>query len=148
MSRSWNPLQDLIVLQDRMNRLFEDATQRRVQNETEFDDDVERPDWYPAADINEGEAEYIISIDLPGIDRNALEIALDSDRLAIRGTRNLEATSQHRVERPRGRFIRTFGVPGSVDQSKISAEYKDGVLKVILPKRSERKANRVEIKIS
>jgi len=148
MARSGNPLQDLIVLQDRMNRLFEDATQRRVQGEAEVDDDVERPDWYPAADINEANAEYVISVDLPGIDRNALEISIDSDRLAIRGTRNLTTSAQHRGERPRGRFVRTFGVPTSVDQNKISADYKDGVLKVTLPKKSDQKAKHVEIKIS
>ncbi len=148
MARSWNPLQDLIVLQDRMNRLFEDATQRRVQNEAEVDDDVERPDWYPAADVNESNAEYVIAVDLPGIDRSALEISIDSDRLTIRGTRNLNASGEYRVERRRGRFVRSFGVPTSVDQSKISADYKDGVLKVTLPKKSEQKAKRVEIKIS
>ncbi len=147
MSRSWNPLQDLMVLQDRMNRLFEDVTQRRAQTEADQTDEVERADWYPAADITEGTGEYVITVDLPGIDRNALDISVDEDRLVIKGTRNIDTTPQ-RVERPRGRFIRTFGVPGAVDQTRIRAEYKDGVLNVILPKRTEQKAKRVEIKIS
>ena len=147
MSRSWNPLQDLMVLQDRMNRLFEDVTQRRAQTEADQTDEVERADWYPAADITEGAGEYVITVDLPGIDRNALDISVDEDRLVIKGTRNIDTTPQ-RVERPRGRFIRTFGVPGAVDQTRIRAEHKDGVLNVILPKRTEQKAKRVEIKIS
>jgi len=150
MSRSWNPLQDLLVLQDRMNRLFEDATQRRAQSEaeTEANDEIEKAEWYPAADITESDGEYVITVDLPGIDRDALDVSVDEDRLAIRGTRNIEASAQRRIERPRGQFVRTFGVPGSVDQSKIGAEYKDGVLTLVLPKRVEQKAQRLEIKIS
>ena len=147
MSRSWNPLQDLMLLQDRMNRLFEDATHRRVQNEAEGSSEIERPDWYPAADITERDGQYIINVDLPGIDRKALDISVNEDRLVIQGLRTLE-TSPQSVERPHGRFIRSFSVPRSVDQSKIGAEYKDGVLNVILPKRSEQNAKRVEIKIS
>ena len=150
MSRSWNPLQDLLVLQDRMNRLFEDATQRRAQSEaeTETNDEIERAEWYPAADITESDGGYVITVDLPGIDRDALDVSVDEDRLAIRGTRNIEASVQRRIERPRGQFVRTFGVPASVDQSKIGAEYKDGVLTVTLPKRVEQKVQRLEIKIS
>jgi HSP20 family protein len=148
MSRPWNPLQDLIVLQDRMNRLFEDATQLRVQNEADRTDEVESADWYPAADVTEGEEEYVISVDLPGIDRSALEISIDDSRLSIKGNRSIETEPQQRTERPRGRFMRAFSVPSSVDQSKIGAEYKDGVLKLILPKQKEQKAKRVEIKVS
>jgi HSP20 family protein len=146
MSRPWNPLQDLMVLQDRMTRLFEDATQRRAHPDAQSDE-VEGADWYPAADITENDAEYVITVDLPGIDRSTLDINIDDNRLAIKGTRTIDSP-KHRVERPQGRFIRTFGVPSAVDQEKIGAEYKDGVLNVILPKRTEQKAKRVEIKIA
>ena len=148
MAQTWNPLQDLMVLQDRMNRLFEDATQRRAQSEADITDEVESADWYPAADITENDGQFVITVDLPGVDRAALDINIDDSKLMIRGTRNIETTSQQRAERPRGRFIRSFGVPSSVDQGKIRAEYKDGVLDVILPKRTEHKAKRVEIKVS
>lgn len=147
MTQPWNPLQDLMVLQDRMNKLFEDATQRRAQSEAEIADEVETADWYPAADITENDSQFMITVDLPGIDRAALDIDVDDNRLTIKGTRNIETTPQQRIERPRGRFIRTFGVPGSVDQSRISAEFKDGVLDVILPKQAQHQAKRVEIKI-
>lgn len=148
MSQTWNPLQDLIVLQDRMNRLFEDATQRRAKGETGTRDEFERPDWTPASDICESETGYSIAIDLPGIDRSALEIDIDDNRLIVKGTRLVEEATQCRVERPRGKFIRSFGVPGSVEQAEIVAEYKDGVLHITLPKRKEQKTQRVEIKIS
>lgn len=146
MSQQWNPLQDLMVLQDRMNRLFEDATQRRGQSGGE--DEFERADWTPAADIYETEAGFSIALDLPGIKRDALEIDIDDNRLIIKGVRVVEDTKARRSERPRGKFVRTFAVPASVDQAKIGAEYKDGVLQIRLPKRTEQKAQKIEVKIS
>ncbi len=145
MSQQWNPLQDLMVLQDRMNRLFEDATQRRSQPGT--DDEFDRADWTPAADIYETDSGYMIAMDVPGIDREALEIDIDDSRLIVKGTRAIVDSKQHRYERPRGKFVRTFSVPGSVDQAKIGAEYKDGVLQIRLPKRTEQKPKRIDIKI-
>lgn len=147
MSQHWNPLQDLLVLQDRMNRLFEDATQRRTRDESESDQ-FERGDWTPHADVYEAESSFVIAMDVPGISREALELELDDNRLIIKGSREIEELKQHRTERPHGRFVRTFSVPASVDQAKIGAEYKDGVLQVTLPKRKEPKAQRVEIKVS
>ena|ERR1044072_1036951 len=142
----WNPLHDLVTLQDRMNRLFEDASQRR--GEAEKTDEVEGADWYPAADVFETESEFTVAVDLPGIDRASLDISLDDNRLTIKGERGGDGTTRHQRECPRGKFLRTFSVPGSVDQESIRAEYKDGVLQVHLPKRAERKPQRVEIKIS
>lgn len=141
----WNPLNDLVSLQDRMNRLFEDATQRRGRENAA--DEVEGADWYPAADVYENEKSYIVAVDVPGIDRATLDISVDDDTLAIRGNKPDVDATQHRTERPRGKFIRTFSVPASVDQKGIKADYRDGVLQVHLPKRAERKAQRVEIKV-
>ena len=148
MSQQWNPLQDLMVLQDRMNRLFEDATQRRTHTDGAASDEFERADWTPASDIYETESGYLIAMDLPGIDRDALEIDVDENRLVVKGVRPISESKQHRTERPRGKFLRTFSVPASVDQGKIGAEYRDGVLQIRLPKRTEQKAKRIDIKIS
>ena len=141
----WNPLNDLVSLQDRMNRLFEDASQRRGQ--ADLSDEVEETDWYPAADVYENDTAYIVAVDVPGIDRATLDISVDDDMLAIRGTKPGLETTQHRAERPSGKFLRSFSVPASVDQKEIKADYRDGVLQVHLPKRPERKAQRVEIKV-
>src|SRR5689334_19690105 len=148
MSQQWNPLQDLMVLQDRMNRLFEDATQRRTQTDAGAEDEFERADWTPAADIYETEAGYLIALDLPGIKREALEIDIDDSRLLVKGTRVVDESKTRRSERPRGKFVRSFTVPASVDQNKIDADYKDGVLQIRLPKRTEQKAQKIEVKIS
>jgi HSP20 family protein len=143
----WNPLHNLVSLQDRMNRLFEDASQRRA-GEADIRDDLERSDWYPAADVYEDETEYTVAVDVPGIDRATLDISVDDNRLTIKGTRRETNMTQHRGECPRGNFLRSFSIPASVDHTNIKADYKDGVLHVHLPKRPERKARRVEIKIS
>ena len=148
MSQQWNPLQDLMVLQDRMNRLFEDATQRRNQSDAGASDEFERADWTPASDIYETDSGYMIAMDLPGIDREALEIDIDDNRLVVKGTRAVSESRASRTERPRGKFLRTYSVPASVDQGKIAAEYKDGVLQISLPKRNEQKPKKIDIKIS
>jgi HSP20 family protein len=148
VAKQWNPLQDLMLLQDRMNRLFEDASERRARVDTETSDDIETAEWYPAADVCDQKGEYLIAVDLPGIDRSALEISIDDNRLTIKGTRVAADTSPARMERPKGRFLRTFSVPGSVNQKGIHASYKDGVLEVRLPKRKEETAKRIEIKVS
>jgi HSP20 family protein len=145
MAQQWNPLQDLMILQDRMNRLFEDATQRRANTDT--GDEFERSDWNPAADIYETESGFSIAIDLPGISRDAVEIDVDDNRLIVKGTRLVEE-SKHRSERPRGKFLRTFTIPGTVDQTGIGADYKDGVLHIRLPKRTEQKGQKITIKVT
>ncbi len=148
MAKQWNPLQDLIILQDRMNRLFEDATERRSRVEADAGDDLESSDWYPVADVYDGAEEFLIAMDLPGIDRSALEIDIDDDRLAVKGTRAPGSNLPSKSQRPMGRFRRTFSVPGSVDQQQIEANYKDGVLEISLPKRKEQKSKRIEIKVN
>jgi HSP20 family protein len=149
MTHRWDPLRDLVVLQDRMNRLFEDATKRRSNDEEESEQEIERGDWSPAADVYNREHEYVIMIDLPGIERESLELSLDHDRLLVRGVRSIEQDAAQRVERQHGRFLRRFGpLPPTIEQSAIAAEYKDGVLVVRLPKRQEQQTRRVEIKVS
>lgn len=148
MSKHWNPLQDLMLLQERMNRLFEDATDRQAR--TGESDEIDSADWHPAADVYETEDAYLIAVDLPGIVRSEVEIDLDEERLVIRGNRNLSQGAEEKANqsvRPHGRFRRSFKVPGNVAQDGIQAEYKNGVLEVRLPKRKEPKGQRIQIKV-
>lgn len=149
MTRHWNPLHDLMLLQDRMNRLFEDATDRQAR--AEESDEIETADWHPVADVYDTEKEYLIAVDLPGVDRSALEIELDDEKLVIRGTRSMGNGVQDvagvKSARPHGRFRKTFTLPAAVAQEGIQAEYKNGVLEVTLPKRSEAKGPRIQIKV-
>jgi HSP20 family protein len=105
-------------------------------------------DWVPAADVYEEDATYIVALDLPGVDRSELEIDIENSQLTVRGQRAALTQNEHLRERPGGKFARIFGVPPSIDQERIAAEYKDGVLYVRLGKRLEQKPQRVEIKVS
>ena len=148
MTKPWNPLHDLMVLQDRMNRLFEDATERRVK--AEDSDELEAADWFPTADVYDTETAYVIAVDLPGVERSALEIDLDDEKLVIHGSRVIEAAAANGKKptvRPQGRFRRSFAVPANISQEGIKAEYRNGVLEVTLPKRSEPRTQRVQIKV-
>ncbi len=150
MPRHWDPIRDLMLLQDKMNQLFEDATERRARDRVEPRDELERADWIPVADVYERAEEYLVAMDLPGIDRAALEIDLENERLRIKGVRSFANgdKGKHRTERPQGKFNRSFGVPTAVDPQQIEAEYKDGVLYVRLPKRKEKTSQPVKIKVS
>lgn len=129
-----------------MNRLFEDATERRAREDGESE--IERPDWTPAADVYDNESEYVVMIDLPGIDRDSLDISIDDNSLWVRGKRDLEQDSQKRIERSHGSFLRKFGpLPTTIDQKDVTAKYTDGVLRVTLPKRKEQSKQRIEIRV-
>jgi HSP20 family protein len=148
VTKHWNPLQDLMLLQERMNRLFEDATDRQAR--TGESDEIETADWHPAADVYDTEDAYLIAVDLPGVVRSELEIDLDDEKLVIRGSRTISHAALEKAKpsvRPHGRFRRSFKVPGNVAQEGIQAEYKNGVLEVKLPKRNEPKAQRIQIKV-
>lgn len=148
MSKPWNPLHDLMLLQDRMNRLFEDATERRAR--AGDSDEIEAADWHPAADVYDSEGAYLIAVDLPGVERSALEIDFDDEKLVVRGTRTIGKggdKGKERVARPHGRFRRSFTVPANVVHDGIKAEYRDGVLEITLPKRDESRRQRIQIKV-
>lgn len=139
---------DLFTLQERMNRLFEEAADRRAGAREEEGGEIERADWIPAADIYEDEREYLLALDLPGIRRDGLDVALDEGRLVIRGERAaVEGMRARRAERPQGRFVRTFSLPDAVDRAAITADYKDGVLLLHLPKRGEQPGRSLRIDV-
>ena len=146
MRHRFDPVRDLFTLQDRMNRLFEEAARRG--GEAEAEGEIERADWIPAADVYEDERGFVITLDLPGLRRDGLDVNLDEGRLTIRGERpQREGVQLRRSERPHGRFARSFSLPEAVDRQAITADYKDGVLTLRLPKRAEPKEQRVKIDI-
>ena len=139
---------DLFTLQDRMNRLFEEAAEQRRGHAGADEGDIERADWIPAADIYEDEREYTLALDLPGISRDSLDVSLDEGRLTVRGERaQTEGVGVRRAERPQGRFVRSFTLPDEVERAGVAADYKDGVLLLHLPKRAEKKSGRVRIDV-
>ena len=153
MGHKWDEWRDYVTLQERMNRLFEDTARRHDHLNDEREAELERADWTPASDVYETESEFVVAIDLPGIERSALEVSVDENRLTVRGERVPEDAGTRRASagggRPFGRFLSRFGpLPPTIDQKSIAAEYRDGVLRLRLPKRTEQKAGRVKIAVS
>jgi HSP20 family protein len=105
--------------------------------------------WNPAVDIFENEHEIVIKAELPGMEAKDIEVRMEKNVLTIKGERRFEKEAKeenyHRIEREYGNFSRTFSLATAVDEEKIAAEYKDGVLKVVLPKREEVKPKPIKI---
>lgn len=143
----WNPFGDLEDIADRYGRLLGNHLPMRERLEL-LGKDIE---WKPAADIVERDDEYLIKAELPGVERDDIDIHLENDVLTITGERKLEETKDtdktHRVERFYGRFSRSFRVPDNVDTSAIKADSKDGVLNLHLPKTEAKKPQAVKIAI-
>jgi HSP20 family protein len=144
MAITKTPYQELLALQDRMSRLF-DGLERTGKGGEEF----ESSSWAPPVDIYETRDEVVVKVEVPGVTRDRIAVEVKDDVLCIRGDRPFERDvareNYHRVERPYGRFKRSFilGIPVRVDEVK--AACRDGVLEVILPKFEEARPRKIEI---
>src|SRR5437870_604049 len=140
----WDPFRDLGLLQDRMNRLFDDAGRWRNDGEPSA-----TTSWSPSVDIFETEGDIVVKAELPGMDRKDITLHLESNVLTLRGERKFvkEAKEEnyHRIERSYGNFSRSFSIPATVDEEKIRADYKDGVLSILLPKKEQAKPKQIKI---
>ncbi|MEL6611096.1 MAG: Hsp20/alpha crystallin family protein [Bacteroidota bacterium] len=128
-----------------MSRLLDDFYPNRRADSSEADSAV----WSPRADLAENDNAFVLSLDLPGIDKDTLTITLDEGQLKISGERqfeNEEAGQFHRIERTYGKFFRAFRVGNAVNPEGIDASFVNGVLTVTLPKAEERKPRRIEVK--
>ena len=145
----WEPFRDLMSLQERMNRLFDESYRgTRTGNSDEW---ALGGSWAPAVDIYEQDGNIVMKAELPGVDPKAVDIRLENNTLTLRGERHIDKDvkqdNYHRVERAYGAFSRSFTLPTVVDQGNIKAEYKDGVLKLTLPKREEAKPRQIQINL-
>ena len=142
-----DPFREMAVLQDRVNRVFGDLGQR-------FDDDVAaRGAWVPAVDIFENDQhELVFKAELPDLQREDIDIRVENNTLTLSGQKKAEQEFSedryHRIERTFGHFSRTFTLPNTVDTGRISAEYKNGVLTVKLPKREDAKPKQIQVQIN
>lgn len=145
----FDPFRDLAVLQDRMNRLFNDA-HGPVRREDEGLGT--RGAWVPAVDIYEHDGALVMKAELPDLQREDIDVSVENQTLTLRGERRLgsEVTedSVHRIERAYGSFSRAFTLPATVDATKIAAEYKQGVLTVRLPFREEAKPRSIKVEVA
>jgi len=141
----WEPFRDLLTTQDRFNRLFNGTFSRF------FDEGAELGvrSWAPPVDIYETDHDVVLKAELPGVDPKEVECRVEDGTLYLKGERKFEKEvneeNYHRMERAYGSFLRTFPIPGSVDAEKATAEYKNGVLILTLPKKEEAKPKTIKI---
>ena len=131
----WEPFRDLMTMQDRMTRLI-DETLSRIWKE-----EVRQGVWSPPVDVLERGNEVILKVDLPEVNQDEIDIRAEESTLIIQGERKFikESSEENyiQIERPYGTFRRTFSIPRTIDQEGIKASYKDGVLRVVLPRKQE-----------
>jgi len=144
------PFRDLVSLQDRMNRIFDDSF-RGVSQQGE-EDWALGGSWAPVVDIYEREGNIELKAELPGVDPKEVDVHVENNVLTLRGERHVdkevERENYHRVERSYGTFTRSFTLPTVVDTEKIKAEFKEGVLHLTLPKKEEAKPKQIAIKVA
>jgi HSP20 family protein len=131
----WDPLRDLLALHEQLGQLV----------------GTDAPGWTPAVDLYETPNEFVLSAELPGLTRDQIEIHAEDSRITIRGARaagpgrEIPCEQYHRVERGHGRFSRAFALPEPIDVNGVTADLKDGVLTVTIPKSADRGARRVDV---
>jgi HSP20 family protein len=148
MTRRWNPFNELEEMEKRLSTYF-GRPAARIEGEKEA---MTVAEWSPRVDISEDDKEYLIKADLPEVKKEDVKLTVQDDVMSISGERKYEKEEKgkkyHRVERAYGSFMRSFTLPEDADGSKVSAEYKEGVLKVHLPKSEKAKPKSIEVKIS
>jgi HSP20 family protein len=111
---------------------------------------VDTGTWAPAVDIKEEDNQFLVIADIPGVNKEDINISLENNILTIHGERKTERKEEKkgysRIERTQGQFYRRFSLPQTADESKISAAYKQGVLEISIPKKEISKQKRIEIK--
>lgn len=146
---TWDPFRELEEMSDRLNRMFvRPAIGHANGNGKEI---ATVADWTPTVDISETEAEYAIKAELPDVKKDDVKVTVEDGVLSIQGERKQEKEEKgkkyHRIERSYGRFVRSFTLPDTVDESKVRADYADGLLSLHLPKSEKAKPKQIDVKI-
>ena len=138
----WNPARDFARLHDEVNRLF-DGTLGITRS-------TESYGWTPAVDVFEDTEGVTFKFDLPEVDAKDVDVRFEDGVLTVRGQRKLEREDKregyHRIERAYGVFARSFTLPATLDSEKVTAEQKNGVLRIFVPKRAEAQPKSISVK--
>ncbi len=144
----WNPLKERDELESRLSTFLG----HRVSTGNGGKEALTVAEWSPLVDIVEDENEYRIKAELPAMKKEDVRLTVENGVLTISGERKYEQEEKqekhHRIERAYGSFLRSFSLPEDADGSKVTADYKDGVLHVHLPKSEKAKPKSIEIKVS
>jgi HSP20 family protein len=136
-------------MSDRLNRMFSRPGLSQANGNGK--ETMIVADWIPAVDVSETDGEFQIKAEIPDVKKEDVKVTLEDGVLTIQGQRKQEkeekGTKYHRVERTYGSFVRSFTLPDLVDEEKVKAEFKDGVLNLKLPKSEKAKPKAIEVKV-
>lgn len=145
---SLDPFRNLESLPNRLSSFF-GRTPFQLTEEGEETRAISQ--WMPLVDIAEDDKEYLITAELPEVKKEDVKVTIENGALIIAGERSFEKKEKnkryHRIERAYGSFVRSFALPEDADSKQINADFKEGVLKVHLPKTEKAKPQEVEVKV-
>ena len=143
----WDPFRDMVTLRDRMDRLFDDSLARLRGAE----DDMSLSNWSPSVDVYETTENIVIKAEVPGVKKEDISVEVKDNTLYLKGERKFEKDvkeeNYHRMERSYGSFRRVFSLPATVEQDKVKASFKDGVLEIMLPKAEKAKPKKIAVDV-
>ncbi|RMH04757.1 MAG: Hsp20/alpha crystallin family protein [Nitrospirae bacterium] len=145
----WDPFKELEELQQRLSTLFGRAPVRKEAGGRET---LTVADWAPLVDISEDDKEYLIKAEVPEVRKEDIKVSVQDNVLTITGERKHEKEEHHkkyhRIERAYGSFARSFTIPDDADCENVSAECKNGILRVHIPKSAKAKPKSIEVKVA
>lgn len=146
----FDPLRELLNVEKEFSRIFNNFSGSRV-SEGSSDKEAENAVWAPLTDISEDKDNFYLSLDLPGVKREEVKLSFQDGSLIISGERKTEHEAgdktHHRIEKTYGKYYRSYKMPANIQVEKISAEFKEGVLSVVIPKPEEIKPKSIEISV-
>ncbi len=144
----WDPFREMSALQERMNQLFSDVRGKGNVREEK----LIRNTWIPAVDIFETPDAIVLKAELPGIAAQDISVEVQDNIVTLKGEKKFEKETKeenyHRMERSYGSFQRAFTLPGTVQEEKATARFRDGILEIALPKVEEARPRQIKVKIS
>lgn len=140
----WQPLGNLLDIRKDIDKLFEEFFEGKAPIEGDVG-------WTPRVDVHETDNSFVVSADIPGLEKKDIKISMQNNVLTIFGERKMEREeknkSYHRIERYAGKFSRSFQLPTGIDADNVKAAYKNGVLTIEIPKKEEAKAKEIPVEV-
>jgi len=146
----WDPFRELEELQERLGSFFGTRVPL-IKNGGDESETFSSTIWAPRVNISEDDKEYVVEAELPGVKKEEVKVTIENGVLSISGERKAEKEEKgkkyHRVERSYGSFVRSFTLPDTSSAEKINADFKDGILKIRVPKSEKAKPRAIEVKV-
>ena len=141
----WDPFREIASLREDMDRIFDSFFGRFPERERQ------EGIWLPLIDIEENNDEVTVRAEVPGMRKDDIKVSVVGDTLTLSGERKYESEEKgrtfHRIERAYGKFYRTISLPAKVDNNKVKAQYKDGILTITLPKANKARPQEIAIEV-